>query len=191
MAGCVRAWIRRWIGARLGRDLEALRSDERGMTAIEFGMVGLPFFMMLFGIIAVGLFFFTTFTLENAVEDAARLIRTGQVQQSGMSAEQFKQEVCSRTPPYMDCEGKIRVNVQSFTGFGSVVVPSCVDNGGNLVPASGVTYDPGAESTVVLVTVCYEWELAGKLPFLHLGNMSNGSALIQASTTFRSEPYNK
>jgi hypothetical protein len=41
------------------------------------------------------------------------------------------------------------------------------------------------------VTVCYEWELAGKIPFLNLANMANGSALIQASTTFRTEPYTK
>jgi hypothetical protein len=191
MAGFIRAMFRRRIDARLRRGLEALRSDERGMTAIEFGMVGLPFFMMLFGIIAVGLYFFTTFTLENAVEDAARLIRTGQAQQSGMTADQFKQEVCSRVPSYVDCDGKLRVNVQNFTGFGSVVTPSCIDTGGNLVPPTGTTYDPGAESTVVLVTVCYEWELAGKIPFLNLANMANGSALIQASTTFRTEPYTK
>jgi hypothetical protein len=161
------------------------------MAAIEFAMVGLPFLMLLFGIIAVGLFFFTTFALENAVEDAARLIRTGQAQQSGMTAEEFKQEVCARAPRYVDCDLKMRVNVQSFTGFGSIVAPSCVDTGGNLVPPTGTTFDPGAESTVVLVTVCYEWELPGKIPFLNLANMANGSALIQASTTFRSEPYNK
>jgi Flp pilus assembly protein TadG len=174
---------------RAGRRLEGWCSDEGGVTAIEFAMVAVPFLMLLFGIITVGLFFFTTFSLENAVERAARLIRTGQVQESGMTADQFKQEVCEHAPAYVDCAGKMRVNVQNFTNFANVATPSCVDNGGNLVPPAGTSYSPGGSGEVVLVTVCYEWELAGNMPFLTVGSMSNGSALIQASTTFRTEPY--
>lgn len=173
-----------------GRRLAAACDDQRGVTAVEFAIVAVPFLMMLFGIITVGLFFFTTFSLENAVERAARLIRTGQVQESGMTTEEFKEEVCARAPAYVDCAGKLRVNVQSFASFANIVTPSCVDNGGNLVPPAGTTYSPGDAGEVVLVTVCYEWELAGSLPFLSVGNMPNGSALIQASTTFRTEPYN-
>lgn len=175
-----RLWLgngRRWL-----RDVE-------GATAIEFGMVAMPFAMMLMGTIAVGLFFFTTFTLENAVEQAARLIRTGQAQQSGMTAAQFKDKVCNHAPTFVDCDGKMRVNVQSYAGFGDIVTPSCVDSGGNLIPPTSTTFNAGAASEVVLVTVCYEWELAGKLPFVRLGTLANGSALIQASTTFRTEPY--
>lgn len=166
------------------------RADERGFTAIEFAMVAMPFLMLLFGIMVVGLFFFTTFTLENAVEDAGRLIRTGQVQQGGMTADQFKQQVCTRLPDYVDCAGKLRIQVQNFTGFGAVVTPTCIDTDGKLIDSAKTTYSPGAADAIVLVTVCYEWELAGKMPFLSVRNMSNGSALLQASTTFRTEPYN-
>jgi Flp pilus assembly protein TadG len=165
-------------------------ADERGFTAVEFGMVAMPFFMLLFGILTVGLFFFTTFTLENAVEETARLIRTGQAQQSGMTAEQFKQQVCSRLPVYVDCGGKVRIQVQTFAGFGNIVTPTCVDIGGKLVDPASTTYNTGGADAIVLATVCYEWELAGKLPFLSVSNLSNGSALLQASTTFRTEPYN-
>jgi Flp pilus assembly protein TadG len=152
-------------------------------------MVGMPFMMLLFGIISVGLYFFTTFTLENAVEEAARLIRTGQVQESGMTADQFKQEICTRAPRFVDCAGKLRVNVQKFTGFGSITTPTCTNSGGNLVDPASTTYAPGSAGDIVLVTVCYEWELGGRIPFLSISNMANGSALIQASTTFKTEPY--
>jgi Flp pilus assembly pilin Flp len=171
------------------RSVGALGADDRGATAIEFAMVAVPFLMLAFGIIAVGLYFFTTFALENAVEQTARLIRTGQAQESGMTKDQFKQEVCSRAPGYVDCDGKLRVNVQSWAEFANIAPPSCTDAGGDLVPKEGTSYRPGAASEVVLVTVCYEWELADKIPFLKLGNMANGSALIQAATTFRTEPY--
>lgn len=165
------------------------RTDTRGVTAIEFAMVATPFLMMLFGIIGVGLYFFTTFTLENAVEQASRLLRTGQAQQAGYTEAQFKTKVCEYVPSHVDCAGKVTVNVLSFpdTNITPDSLPNCLTSTNGL---SGATaYDPGGASEVVLVWVCYEWELASKIPFLKLGNMANGSRLIQATTVFRSEPY--
>jgi len=169
------------------------RKHDDGATAVEFALIAMPFMAMMFGIITIGLYFFITFTLESAVERASRLIRTGQAQtqEPPMTVEQFKQEVCDLAPPFADCAGKIRVNVTEFPGgFGAITPPSCTNSSGNLVPnpPPGDTV-PGAAGTVVLVTVCYEWELAQNMPYLELGKMGNGSALIRASTTFRTEPY--
>ena len=66
---------------RLRWQLRRWRRDQSGVTAIEFGIVAMPFMMLLFGIISVCLYFFTKFTMENAVWQAARAIRTGQFQQ--------------------------------------------------------------------------------------------------------------
>lgn len=169
-----------------------LSKDESGATAIEFAMVAMPFLMLLFGTIAVGLYFFVTFTLENAVEQGARLIRTGQAQMANppMTTTQFKTLVCNKAPGFIDCAGKLRVNVVAASSFSSLATPACTDSNGKLVPDAAVSNVPGAAGDAVLVTVCYEWTLAGQLPFLKLGKMANGSALIQAATTFRTEPYN-
>ncbi|MEL6299191.1 MAG: TadE/TadG family type IV pilus assembly protein [Pseudomonadota bacterium] len=169
--------------------LKRARRDEKGVTAVEFALIAMPFFAMLFGIIAVALFFFTTFTLENAIEQASRAIRTGQAQSQGMTTSEFKQSVCDNAPSYIDCGGKIRVNVQTFSAFGSVSNPSCTDSGGDLIPEPPPTPVPGAAGEIVLVTVCYQWDLAANLPFLKLGNMSNDSRMIRATTTFRTEPF--
>lgn len=171
-----------------GRSIKSFRKHDGGFTAVEFAMVAPWFLMLLFGIIAVGLYFFTTFSLENAVDQAARLIRTGQAQESGMTREQFKQKVCENAPQYVDCAGKMRVNVVSSGDPATLAPPSCIDSGA-LMPEASTAYNAGAAGTYVIVTVCYEWELAGKIPFLHLGDMGNGSAMIQAATTFKSEPY--
>ncbi|MEZ5817491.1 MAG: TadE/TadG family type IV pilus assembly protein [Hyphomicrobiaceae bacterium] len=166
------------------------RRDSRGVTAIEFAMVAMPFLSLLFGIIGVGLYFFTTFTLENAVEQAARLMRTGQAQEAGFTEAQFKAKVCEYVPSHVDCTGKVRVNVLSFPDTTNITpgsLPNCL-NGDNTL--SGATqYDPGGPSQVVVVWACYEWELSSKIPFLDLGNMAGGSRLIQATSVFRSEPY--
>ena len=110
---------------RVAQLARAWGQDDRGATAIEFAMVGTPFFMFIFGIFGLGMYFFTTFSLENAVEQASRLIRVGLVQQSGMTAEEFKQEVCNKLPAFVDCDGKLRINVQSYSDFGSIAPPAC------------------------------------------------------------------
>lgn len=186
--GLSKIW--RQARARSRARLEALRRDESGATAIEFAMVSFPFLALLFGIIAVGLFFFTTFSLENAVEQASRPIRTGEAQTAGMTKDQFKTKVCEKLPAYVDCGGKLRINVQNYNLGAVIVPPSCLDAGGNLVPAAGTPYAPGTANQIMLVTACLQWELAGKIPFLQSGKMGDGSALIMASTTFKIEPYN-
>lgn len=166
-----------------------LKTSTDGTTAIEFALVSGPFLMLLFGIIAVGMFFFTTFNLENAVEQASRVIRTGQFQQASMTGDQFKSEICKYTSPHIDCAAKVYVNVMHFTNSSDITadkLPSCLKVDGTLNNAA--SYSPGVQSEIALVWLCYEWDHA-KFPWFNLGNMANGSRLIQASTTFRTEPY--
>lgn len=166
--------------------------DDRGFTAVEFALVAMPFLMLLFGTIAVGLFFFTTFSLENAVEKASRQVRTGQAQTAGKTTSQFKQDICDYAPSFVDCANNIRINVvssPSFSGAASMAA-SCTNSGGDLIPEPTPSPVPGGAGDVVLVTVCYEWEMTKMLPFIDLGNMGSGSRLIRATTTFRTEPYN-
>jgi hypothetical protein len=178
-AGARRSLLQRW------------RRDASGTTAVEFAFVAGPFLMLLFGIMAVGLFFFTTFSLENAVERTGRLIRTGQVQQGGMTGQQFKEQVCDLAPAFVDCVSKLRVNVMNFPdseAIGPGTMSQCLDVNGDLSDVT--TFQPGEADVVVLIWVCYEWSLASKIPYHNLGNMSNGSRLIQAATSFRTEPFN-
>lgn len=175
---------------RAGGELARARRDESGSTAIEFAMVSFPFLALLFGIIAAGLYFFTTFSLENAVETAARPLRTGEAQSAGLTKEQFKSKVCGQIPFGVDCANKLRINVQRYNLGDAIVPPVCIDAGGALTPAASTVYSPGGANQIMLVTACLQWDLAGQIPFLKLGQMSNGAALIQASTTFKIEPYN-
>jgi len=186
---CVRrtlAWMRRW-----GR-------NDAGNTSIEFGFVALPFLMLLFGIMSVCLYFFVNFTLENAVWQTSRALRTGQVQQSQGAYSQaqttedrkkaFKKTLCAKVPGFIDCDGKAIVIVQSNASFGGIAEPQCATNG-VIMDEAAATFDTGGTSSVVLVTVCYPWEFGGKLPFIRLGNLADGSLLMQASVAFRAEPY--
>lgn len=171
-----------------------LTRDDRGATAVEFAMIAMPFFMLCFGVLGVGLHYFSTNSLEHAVEAAARKIRTGQAQKSGMTAGEFKTLVCSEASGAIDCS-KLRVHVQSGDDWASIVPKGCLGSDNKLANTSGSSSDKisgssGEAGKVVLVSACYEWDLATVIPFIELGNMEGGASLLQAATTFRTEPYN-
>jgi len=171
-----------------------LRS-ERGTAAVEFAIVAVPFFLFVFSIMGIGLYFFTTNALEHGVEAAARKIRTGEAQKGALTVGQFKQLVCGEAGSYIDC-GKLRVIIQHAASWSGISPQACLDDKYNMVPSTGSSDDSvsdysGEESQVVLVTLCYEWDLAQSFSFLHLGKNADGSgpAVVQSATAFRTEPY--
>jgi hypothetical protein len=169
--------------------------DERGTSAVQFAIVALPFFFFTIGLIGIGLYFFTMSSLEYGAEAASRQIRTGQAQKTALTTSQFKNLVCQAAGNYINC-GKLSVLIQSGDQWSDVTPQPCVDANGNMVASTGTGTDPlskytGAASEVVLVTLCYTWDLAQTFPFLKLGKNSDGSgsAVVQATTAFRTEPY--
>ncbi len=179
--------------AGVARLLRRLARDRSGVTAIEFGLIAVPFMMFMMGIIGVGLMFFITFSLENAVEQASRLVRTGQAQTSGMTTDQFKQQVCAKLPDFVNCNSDVRVFVDVFTDFSSISTPSCTTTNGSgetvLVGEGAPTAVSGGAGAVVLITACYYWDLGKKLPYLTKDKSGEGWSFIRASTTLRTEPY--
>lgn len=170
------------------QSLRRFHKAQSGATALEFGIIAAPFFALLFALIEVGLVFFATFTLENAVAEASRLIRTGQAQGSGFSETEFKQQVCNNVYGLIDCGGGLIVDVRKFDDFGSVSLPDPLDGDGNLTGTFG--YDAGDGGDIVVVRVFYEWDLIADLPGAGLGNMAGGKRLLTATAAFRNEPFN-
>jgi len=180
--------------------LRRLTRCRKGSTAIEFALVLGPFLIFVFGIFALGLHYLATNSLERAVFNSSRLIRTGQAQKANMPVSEFKQKVCDEAKPYIDC-AHLQIHVQNADSWDQIVPTNCIDNG--QLKVSGNDSDTigslsGAQSKIVLVTVCYEWLLAKSLPFFlkdEHGNwrttpdLASGGLLLQASSVFRTEPY--
>ena len=174
--------------------LHRLRKDSRGSTAIEFAIVSAPFFLFVGSIIGYGLYFFTNTAIEFGVETAARKIRTGEAQTNNVTRTQFKQMICNATGSMIDCsDSKLKVHIQSAAAWSGINPTPCLSSG-SLSSSAGsggdvISGPAGGASQAVLVTVCYEWTLAKYMPYLMLSNMGNGSSMIQAAATFKTEPY--
>jgi Flp pilus assembly protein TadG len=182
--------------SRLGRpNAPAWVKDEQGTSAIEFAIVATPFFLFVLGLLGVGLYYFTASSLEYGVEAASRQIRTGQAQTTALTVGQFKNLVCGAAGSYINC-AKLSVIIQSGAAWSNIAPQSCVDSKNNMIGSTGASSDTistytGTADEVVLVTLCYQWDLAQTFPFLKLGMNSggSGSAILQAATAFQTEPY--
>lgn len=171
--------------------LARYRNDEGGATAIEFAIVATPFLMFVFGLIGIALHFFILSSVEKGMDQASRLIRTGQT--DGMTVNDFKQAVADNAGVWVK-DDKLQVFVTTYPTWADVVESACVNGDGsvaiNTVPGTQpIAQSAGGAEDIVVVTSCYKWELAAHIPFLHLGNLADGSMMMQSSTAFRSEPY--
>jgi Flp pilus assembly protein TadG len=177
--------IGKWRGL-----LQRFRRNESGVTAIEFAMVGGPFLYLLLVIFETSIMLFSENAIENGVAQAARQIRTGQAQNSGMSQAGFKTLVCSNVPAYLSCSSKLIVDVRKFATFAAVTLPPALDGAGNLNPSlnGGGAYMSSGPMEVVVVRTYYPYTLS--VPGISmLANYGSNSRLLTAGAAFRNEPY--
>ena len=97
------------------------RRDEDGATAVEFGLIALPFIALMMATIEIALVFFAGQALETAVDTASRLIRTGQAQQDGFNADDFKKEAVRLT----ETSGRTVAQVADDLGVGLSSLTRC------------------------------------------------------------------
>jgi Flp pilus assembly protein TadG len=173
--------------ARLFR--AGLRSRS-GSAAIEFAIVAPVLFLFLFGTIETGVIYFAGTALQNATDDAARLVRTGQA--NDMTAAQFKTQICGEVSGIIsssDCNANLQVDMRQYSSFGSASYPSVTNPNGSL--NSGAMQYPGslAPCEVVLVRAFYPWTIMTPIMTSLLQNMPNGQYLLASAAAFRSEPY--
>lgn len=168
--------------------------NRKGVTAIEFGLLATPFFLLLLGTLEVAAIFLTETSLTQALETNVRIIRTGAAQTSApaLTAAQFQQRVCNtmrQTLPNVDC-GRLYIDVRAFGSYGASVAgnapPPTVN--GALDPTQ-LAYNPGGGDETILARAYYEYRVVTPLLSLFLANLSNDVRLVQSTDLFRSEPF--
>lgn len=166
----------------------ARRPRREGAAALEFAFVATPFFFLIFAVLELALVFVTDSMLENATQNASRLIRTGQVEQGGITAGGFRAALCGEMGPLAaDCENRTNIDVRVIAQFRNVAPPDPLALGD--LDEDVLTYLPGGPGDLVLVRVWYSRPLA--TPFLSnaLARQNSGEAVLSVATAFRNEPF--
>lgn len=175
--------------ARLARRIAtaSIVRNREASTAVEFGILALPFLALLGAIFESALCFLAGQILDTAVADAGRLIRTGQAQASGYSQAQFTTQVCNRLYVLFDCSG-LTIDSKVYTNFTSANTTMPIDGSKNF-DTSGFTYQMGGSSEIVVVRAFYQYPLYFNKLGLDLSNLSNGTRLLSGVSAFRNEPF--
>ncbi|WP_298960553.1 TadE/TadG family type IV pilus assembly protein [uncultured Roseibium sp.] len=173
---------------RFRRRFFSIRKDESGATAIEFSLVAIPFFLLLFGIVEVGLIHMVNRMLDNAVIEASRMIRTGQAQTSGFGADDFEGEICNALPAFLCSTERIVVVVDNIASFSATSDINMYDGDGNLVEDSSYVDDANKSGAIVFVSVVYRWPMITSLLSLNLADHGTERHLT-STLVFRNEPW--
>lgn len=195
--------VGRFAGA-LGRATKAWRfrfaRDQRGVSAIEFGMLAVPFFGVLMGIFMNSYVLFSQTSLDYAVYHAAREVMTGQIQNNStiVDAASFtKQVMCgaaTNLPSYMNCNN-LQVDMRVLPNFASS------DPAAIFAPGGTLQFCPGSGSSYVMLSVNYP--LPTLFPLLtgwvtNVGLSTAGSTvdssghpvrMLESSIVLRNEPF--
>jgi Flp pilus assembly protein TadG len=172
----------------LCRRAQIFARKQEGSAAVEFAMVAMPFLMLTFAILETALVFFAGQTLQAAAAESGRLIMTGQAQQSGYSASDFKDQVCARVSGMFDCANSMTIDVKKYSTFGSAAtgVNSTPTNNGTF-DSSKAGYDLGGPGCIQVITLYYQWPVY--IPMLSLNYLGDNSHLLQATAVFKNEPF--
>jgi Flp pilus assembly protein TadG len=195
--------MRRAVSTRIFRHLAY---DRAGAVAVELAFVGPPFLLLLLGIFELGLTLTTQSLLDGAVRDAARLIRTGQVQTQNSPITVFQNLLCSDMSAIMtvsQCNSQIIFEVQVFTSFGTVSFTPCTFNANQTGAGTACQFSPGTGSQIVGVQASYPrpfiipWVgacLSGGSCWAGLGttngtNPGSGTVTLMSTVIFQNEPF--
>lgn len=179
--------------SRMTQSLRRFSHSDRGATAVEFAIVGPPFIMIIGATIETGMMMFTEYMLQSAVNDASRLVRTGQAQTAPLSASQFKATICKTASLMVDCSGAVTVYVRSDANFQTLTnnLPNLLTIGPSVGGSAKAAdcYNPGQFSQPAAVVATYDWHIStwGLSAF---GNIGGGVARrLVGFAVFQNEPF--
>jgi len=162
--------------------------NREGVAAVEFALIAVPFFWLVFGMLEFGAMSLVQTTLDNAVHQAGREIRTGTAQQGGLTKAQFEAKICDNMNKIMALEcANLYLDVRRYDNFSGVNNGTPTANG--LMDTGRLNYTPGGASEVILVRAYYQWDILTPMFGAIFANMQDGKRLVVSSMLFRNEPF--
>ena len=188
--------------ARVKPLLEKFGVSRDGTAAIEFAILAIPYFLVVFAILETFIAMMAEQVVVNATETMGRRLRTGQIS-SSISKADFRKNFCDEVSIMINCDGEIEkeqklyIDLRSFAAFKDI--PTTIP-----LKAYGEYYDldtaqfgfkPGGPETINMLRVYYRWRVVADIirPYLTKIRPVDGSMpshfLIVATSAFMNEKY--
>ncbi|MBY5762219.1 TadE/TadG family type IV pilus assembly protein [Rhizobium laguerreae] len=187
----------------------ALARSRDGAAAIEFALLAIPYFLVIFAILETFVAFAAEELVSNGVDTISRRMRTGQItynlgRTTDMNQAQFRQAFCDEVSILIRCSAtevatpsKLYLDVQTFSTFSAIptTIPKVsTDKYADINPAA-FKYTPGGAGTINMLRAYYRWEIITDLvrPYITTIRPSGGSMpsqyLIVGTAAFQNEQY--
>jgi Flp pilus assembly protein TadG len=165
------------------------RLGDRGVTSVEFAIVGSLFLVLLLATFELGYMVFVQSVLDSSARDAARLIRTGEAQATGNAQSDFQTALCNEVSSIVGC-GNIVYQSRKFASFGATqtaltIPPKRDPKTGKIIP---VGFTAGTCGDIIAVEVMYDYKFFTPLIGAVLGGSTN-SAFLKSTVVFQNEPF--
>src|SRR5579862_9397770 len=180
-----------WSNPSVARRRWRLAGSSSGSAAIEFAFIAPVLLLFLFGIIETGVMFLAQSSLQNAADDTARMVRTGQVQADSMTEAQYISMICGEVQGLISnvsCKTNLQVDMRSFSTFASAQYVNVLKQNGT-VDTKHLQFAAGGACDIGLVRVFYPWSIMTPFMAPLLQNIPNGQFLMTSAQAFRNEPY--
>ena len=176
---------------RLHATVKRFQKNEDGVTAIEFAIIALPFFALIFAIIESGLYFFASQVMDTGFREAARKIRTGEAQ--SWTQGQMRDEICSdanKSSGLFTCEN-IFVDLREVDFAAGMSVPEPTSGASpKTFNAGSINYTPNiCGGKTVLMRAYYKWPSFVDILGSPLARLNDGTILISSTAAFKTEPF--
>ena len=176
------------------RRLRKFFKADEGVAAVEMAMVAGPFLYVFLGIFEMGIMLYTEYTLQASVQEAARMVRTGQTQSDPAMADpaKYKEKICRLANFVMNCNSKVTVYVNNWDSVAALTAANLdltsigMKSGGP--PAADVN-NPGGPKCIVVVAATYDWKFV--LPWMNVYANTSDTKMrrLIGFTFFRNEPF--
>lgn len=178
---------------RISRLLQSTRlrrffvKDEEGATAVEFAMIGAPFFALIGFMLLGGHILWISQSMDTSVQSVSRQIRTGQAQAAAMGMAQFRNAVCSSIAmAEADCRANLIVDVRRFDSPENINFNPPRNNGS--IDQQAGAFQIGDREDYVIVKVYLAVEYFSQLASL-FGTGHDLDFHLSATAAFRNEPF--
>jgi Flp pilus assembly protein TadG len=189
-------------GQRAG--FRRLWRSKDGAAAIEFALLAIPYFLIVFAIIETFVAYTAEQLVANAVDTMGRKLRTGNITYNhnpgtDMNRTQFRTAFCGEISILIKCSNseiatpsRLWIDVKSYNDFSDMPTTVPIAANGDL-DVSAFTYSPGGASTRNMLRAYYKWDIITDLlrPFITNVRPTSGSDyfLIVETSVFKNEEY--
>jgi Flp pilus assembly protein TadG len=186
--------------------LRRFARSQDGAAAIEFAILSIPYFLIVFAILETFIAFIGEQVVSNGVEVMARKVRTGEIRSTSANdpafRTTFRTAFCNEISIMISCSAseiatpsKLYLDLRSFSTYADI--PTSIPRQSSAqyadLKTSDFGYSPGGAKSINMLRAYYRWPVITDLvrPLLTSVRTSDGSSsfLIVATATFQNEDY--